>query len=127
MKVMIVDDEPDIQPLFEQRFRRELRAALISFHFAFSGHEAMQYLADKQSADLVLILTDINMPTMSGLELLRGIKKLRPEMEVIMITAYDDETKHRQAMEWGASDYLIKPIDFESLKQTILNHKQRPA
>lgn len=121
MLIMVVDDEPDIQLLFEQRFRKEIRNGELEFRFAFSGCEALEVLNSSAGTDLVLILSDINMPGMSGLELLREIKGLRPGMPVFMITAYDDQEKYREAMDCGANDYLAKPLDFGELKEKILS------
>lgn len=121
MFIMVVDDEPDIQMLFEQRFRKEIRSGAISFRFAFSGDEAMEVLNSTAGTDLVLILSDINMPGMSGLELLREIKQCRPALPVFMITAYDDQEKYREAMDCGANEYLAKPLDFGELREKILS------
>jgi CheY-like chemotaxis protein len=121
MLIMVVDDEPDIQMLFEQRFRKEIRNGELEFRFAFSGSEALEVLNSSVGTDLVLILSDINMPGMSGLELLREIKGQRPGMPVFMITAYDDQEKYREAMDCGANDYLAKPLDFGELKEKILS------
>ncbi len=120
MTVLVVDDETDVQLLFEQKFRKERKAGLIQFHFAFSGEAALAYLQEKDIVDLVLILADINMPGMSGLELLRRIKERFTHLRVFMITAYGDEQNYRKAMEDGAEDYIAKPIDFDDLKRKIL-------
>lgn len=120
MLIMVVDDEPDIQMLFEQRFRKEIRGGELSFRFAFSGAEALEILNSTAGTDLVLILSDINMPGMSGLDLLKAIKHARPALPVFMITAYDDQEKFREAMDNGANDYIAKPIDFTQLKEKIL-------
>lgn len=120
MKILVVDDEKDIQPLFEQRFRKEIRNGEIAFEFAFSGEEALKYL-DGNRHEAVLILSDINMPGMNGLELLDRIKqehKLPPPF-VMMITAYGDEDNYKRAMELGADDFLTKPVDFGELKEKI--------
>jgi len=126
MLIMVVDDEPDIQMLFEQRFRKEIRSGELQFRFAFSGVEALEVLDSTDSTDLVLILSDINMPGMSGLELLREIKARRPGIPVYMITAYDDQEKYREAMDCGANDYLAKPLDFGELKEKILSARKCP-
>jgi len=120
IKVMVVDDETDVQILFQQQFRRELKAGLIMFHFSFSGEDALKFLVEHEATDLVLILADINMPGMSGLELLRRIKEKNSSMKVFMITAYGDEKNHQLARQYGCDDYLTKPIDFEDLKRKIL-------
>ena len=121
MKIMVVDDELDIQLLFRQRFRKEIKSGEFHFHYAFSGADALAFLENDASTSLVLILSDINMPGMSGLELLRHIKEVRPGLKIFMITAYDDTAKHDAAIEFGADDYITKPIDFQALKQKILS------
>lgn len=120
MKVLIVDDEKDIQPLFEQRFRKEIRKGELELVFAFSSEEALHFLKSKIHK-AVLILSDINMPGMSGLELLEKIKTKHnnPPPIVMMITAYGDEENYNKAMELGADDFLTKPVDFGSLKEKI--------
>lgn len=120
MKVLVVDDEKDIQPLFQQRFRREIRNGEIEFVFAYSGEEALICLKKYQS-EAVLILSDINMPGMSGLELLRNIKQdyKKPPPVVMMITAYGDADNYSKAMELGADDFITKPVDFKALKEKI--------
>jgi len=120
MKVLVVDDEKDIQPLFQQRFRREIRNGEIEFAFAYSGEEALNYM-EKNEHEAVLILSDINMPGMSGLELLDNIKKnhREPPPLVMMITAYGDDDNYKRAMELGADDFITKPVDFSQLKQRI--------
>jgi len=119
MKVVVVDDERDVQALFEQRFRREIRQGQIDLHFAFSGEEALKLLEDRGIADIVLILSDINMPGMNGLELLKAIKSRYPHLKVFMVTAYGDEATHKRALESGCDDYLTKPIDFAMLKEHL--------
>ena len=120
MKILVVDDEKDIQTLFEQRFRREIKAKQVEFVFAFSGEDALDYLS-KLNQEAVLILSDINMPGMSGLELLEQIKTkyLKPPPVVMMITAYGDEENHKMAMKLGADDFLTKPVDFKMLKEKL--------
>ncbi|MCB0654544.1 MAG: response regulator [Saprospiraceae bacterium] len=120
MKVLVVDDERDVQVLFEQRFRKEIRNGDIQFVFAFSGEEALGYLKD-HGQEAVLILSDINMPGISGLELLRQIKQKfsAPPPVVMMITAYGDEDNYRTAMNLGADDFLTKPLDFAILKDKL--------
>lgn len=122
MKILVVDDEKDIQPLFEQRFRREIKNGEIQFVFAYSGEEALNCLKDHKH-EAVLILSDINMPGMSGLELLDKIKQKnhKPPPVVMMITAYGDEENYKRAMQLGADDFLTKPVDFKELKQKITN------
>lgn len=117
--VLVVDDEEDVQFLFKQRFRREIKAALLAFHFVFSGEEALAYLHQEGAANIVLVLSDINMPGMTGLELLRQIKHDFGGMPVHMITAYGNEETHQKAIAYGADGYLTKPLDFNLLKQTL--------
>ena len=114
MKILVVDDEKDIQPLFEQRFRREVKNGEIHFAFAYSGEEALKYMADN-SQEAVLILSDINMPGMSGLDLLKKIKQKynEPPPLVMMITAYGDTENYNTAMKLGADDFITKPVDFK--------------
>jgi len=120
MKILVVDDERDVQILFEQRFRREIREGQFSFVFAFSGEEALNYLNDLNH-EAVLILSDINMPGMTGLELLRQIKEKHysPPPVVMMITAYGDAENYSQAKSLGADDFLTKPVDFTVLKEKL--------
>ncbi|TAE59179.1 MAG: response regulator [Bacteroidetes bacterium] len=119
-KILVVDDERDIQTLFEQRFRREIREQTYAFAFAFSGEEALAYL-EKNPHEAILILSDINMPGMSGLELLRRIKAAYevPPPFVMMITAYTDSHNREQAIARGADDFVSKPIDFSALKEKL--------
>ncbi|HET6559891.1 MAG TPA: response regulator [Prolixibacteraceae bacterium] len=118
MKVLVVDDEQDIQTLFEQRFRKEIRTRLIEFAFAFSGEQALTYL-EQNVHEVVIILSDINMPGMSGLELLAHIKQKYsiPPPSVMMITAYGDAENFNAAKRLGADDFLTKPLDFTLLKE----------
>ena len=120
MKVLVVDDEKDMQALFEQRFRKEIRERVIEFAFANSGEEALLYL-NQHNHEAVLILSDINMPGMSGLELLKQIKQqyATPPPVVMMVTAYGDEQNYNQAMQLGADDFLTKPLDFSLLKEKL--------
>ncbi len=120
MKILVVDDEKDIQTLFEQRFRKEIRDKVIDFAFAFSGEDAITYL-NKHEHEAVLILSDINMPGMSGLDLLGFIKQkyLKPPPVVMMITAYGDAENYNTAKELGADDFLTKPVDFNLLKEKL--------
>ena len=120
MKILVVDDEKDVQTLFEQRFRKEIRSGAMTFAFAFSGEDALQCI-DKNEHEAILILSDINMPGMSGLELLQTIKQryLKPPPVVMMVTAYGDAENYNQAMSLGADDFLTKPVDFEILKEKL--------
>ncbi|MEI2581398.1 response regulator [Scytonema sp. PRP1] len=121
MKIMVVDDEQDVQFLFEQRFRRELRQNRISLYFTLSAEDALEQLQNNKSECLSLILTDINMPGMNGLELLKIIKENFPHLKVFVITAYNDENNYQTAQQYGADDYITKPIEFNKLKEKILN------
>lgn len=120
MKILVVDDERDIQPLFLQRFRKEIKTGSIIFEFAYSGEEALVCM-EKYKHEAVLILSDINMPGMSGLELLDTIKQNHhtPPPIVMMITAYGDADNYKKAMELGADDFLTKPVDFKLLKEKV--------
>jgi CheY-like chemotaxis protein len=120
MKILVVDDEKDVQLLFQQRFRKEIKRHELNFAFAFSGEEALDYL-DQHVHEAVLILSDINMPGMSGLELLEKIKTnyLKPPPVVMMITAYGDEQNYATATRLGADDFLTKPVDFAALKEKL--------
>ncbi|HEK20965.1 MULTISPECIES: response regulator [unclassified Mucilaginibacter] len=121
MKILVVDDEEDVQPLFLQRFRKEIRNNEVELDFAHSGEEALEYLKEKHS-EVVLILSDINMPGMSGIELLGHIREdfpTPPPPVVMMVTAYGDEENYKQAMEKGANDFLTKPLDFNLLKEKL--------
>jgi len=120
MKILVVDDENDVKVLFQQRFRREIREGEMEFMFAFSGEEALTYLR-AHNHEAVLILSDINMPGMSGLELLQQIKALfdDPSPHVIMVTAYGDQENYNHAMKHGANGFVTKPVDFISLKEKL--------
>ena len=120
MKIMIVDDEEDIQCLFKQKFRREIKEGKIEFCFALSAEAALNYLQNKE-ASVVLILSDINMPGMNGLELLKIIKDKFTGIKVFIITAYGDDQNYRTAIEYGADDYINKPVNFEELKAKIFS------
>ncbi|MDZ7364116.1 MAG: response regulator [candidate division KSB1 bacterium] len=119
MRVMVVDDEQDVQFMFQQRFRKEEKAGRIALQFAFSGEEALSQLTNSKPAEIFLILTDINMPGMSGLDLLRELKQRYALIKVFMITAYNDEEKYRTAKNYGCDGYFTKPIDFDILKKKI--------
>jgi CheY-like chemotaxis protein len=121
MKIMVVDDEQDVQFLFEQRFRREIKQNQIKLYFTLSAEQALEQLQSNQSKCVSLILADINMPGMNGLELLRIIKESYPNLKVFIITAYDDENNYSTAKTYGADDYITKPIEFNKLKEKILN------
>jgi len=120
MNILVVDDESDIQPLFKQRFRKEIKNGEVVFHFALSGEEAITYL-ESEASQVVLILSDVNMPGMSGLELLQHIRESHSTAPpfVMMITAYGDESNYRRSMQLGANDFLTKPLDFRLLKDKL--------
>lgn len=117
--ILVVDDEPDVELLFRQQFRRALRMGRFAMEFAQSADSALERIADAASGTLILILSDINMPGMSGLELLPRAKAARPDVPVIMITAYGDAETERRAIEGGAEALLTKPIDFGRLQTEI--------
>jgi CheY-like chemotaxis protein len=125
--ILVVDDEPDVEVLFRQQFRRDLRAGRFTMEFAQSAPMALQRITNAGDKSLILILSDINMPGMSGLELLPKAKCLRPDVPIIMITAYGDAQTKRQALENGAEALLIKPIDFGTLRNEIDSRVERPA
>ena len=117
--ILVVDDESDVEDLFRQQFRRDIRAGRFTMEFAASGDRALQKISDANAVPLILILSDINMPGMSGLELLPKAKASRPDVPVIMITAYGDGDTRRRALEGGAEALLTKPIDFTALRSEI--------
>jgi CheY-like chemotaxis protein len=119
VSILVVDDEPDVADLFRQRFRHEARQGTYVLHFAFSAAEALEQLSGEVLPPLIVILSDINMPGMDGLELLHEIKRLRPELPVMMVTAYGDEERRRRAKEYGAAEFLTKPVDFDYLKDQL--------
>jgi CheY-like chemotaxis protein len=122
--ILVVDDEPDVADLFRQRFRRESRQGKYIMHFAASGAEALDRLTEEIRPALVVVLSDINMPGMDGLELLGEIKQRRPELPVMMVTAYGDDERRRRARELGAFEFITKPVDFDRLKEQL---RQLPA
>ncbi|MFZ1002843.1 MAG: response regulator [Pseudolabrys sp.] len=125
--ILVVDDEPVVEMLFRQHFRRDLRAGRFSMEFAQSASAALQSISDASDASLILILSDINMPGMSGLELLPKAKAVRPDVPVIMITAYGDAETKQKALESGADALLTKPIDFVMLRNEIDTRVERAA
>ena len=125
--ILVVDDEPDVEMLFRQHFRRDLRAGRFTMEFAQSAPVALQSISNASDASLILILSDINMPGMSGLELLPKAKEVRPDVPVIMITAYGDAETKRKALENGADALLTKPIDFVLLRNEIDTRIERAA
>jgi len=125
--IVVVDDEPDVEVLFRQQFRRDLRAGRFTMEFAQSAPAALQRITDAAGVSLILILSDINMPGMNGFELLPKAKALRPDVPIIMITAYGDPETKQQALENGAEALLTKPIDFAELRNEIDMRIERAA
>jgi len=119
MNILVVDDEKDMEMLFRQKFRKEVRSGDIHFEFAFSGNEALEILRSKNPPDVVYIFSDINMPGMSGLKLLDKVKDEFPKIVVSMISAYGDDENYQKAIASGASEFFTKPVDFNSLKEEI--------
>jgi len=117
--ILVVDDEPDVEALFRQQFRREMRAGRFVMDFASSGPQAIERIQEADEGSLILVFSDINMPGMTGLELLPRVKAMLPEVPIIMITAYGDAATLRRAKEAGADDVFGKPIDFMALKAEI--------
>jgi CheY-like chemotaxis protein len=125
--ILVVDDEPDVEVLFRQYFRRDLRVGRFTMEFAISGSAALERITDAEAASLILILSDVNMPGMSGLELLPKARAARPAVPIIMITAYGDAETKRKALEGGAKALLTKPVDFALLRNQIETLVQRAA
>ena len=119
VSILVVDDEPDVAELFRQRFRGETRQGKYVLHYAGSGAEALDRLAGEIEPPLVAVLSDINMPGMDGLQLLGEIKQRFPDLPVMMVTAYGYDERRRRAAEYGAADFLAKPVDFEHLKAQL--------
>jgi CheY-like chemotaxis protein len=119
VSILVVDDEADVGLLFRQRFRREVREGKYVLHFAYSGEEAIDKLSDGIRPQLIVILSDINMPGMDGLALLREVKERHPELPVIMVTAYGDDERRRRASDYGAAEFVTKPVDFDFLKEQL--------
>jgi CheY-like chemotaxis protein len=119
ISILVVDDEPDVAELFKRKFRRELRNGDYVMHFAYSGEEAIKMLDAEIEPIIMLVLSDINMPGMSGIELLKDTRKRWPDLPIAMITAYGDPESRQKAQNAGAADFLTKPIDFAKLKGKI--------
>jgi DNA-binding NtrC family response regulator len=119
VSIMVVDDEPDVAELFRQRFRHEVRQGQYVMHFAASAEEALGKLDDGVRPELIVVLSDINMPGMDGLGLLQEVKRRNAQLPVIMVTAYGDEDRRRMATEYGAADFVTKPVDFDNLKRQL--------
>ncbi|MGY4496705.1 CheY-like chemotaxis protein [Bradyrhizobium sp. GM24.11] len=125
--ILVVDDEPDVEALFRQQFRRDLRAGRFQMEFAPSASDALKLAAEVRDPSLILILSDINMPGMSGLDMLPKVRAEHPHVPVIMITAYGDAETRRKAIERGATGLLTKPIDFALLRQQIDTRLEQAA
>ena len=123
--ILVVDDEPDVESMFRQHFRRDLRSGRFIMEFALSAAAALERVKAITDLSLILILSDINMPGMTGLEMLPKVKELRPDVPVIMISAYGDAETKRKAIEGGAEGLLTKPIDFSLLKEEIDTRLER--
>lgn len=119
MKILIVDDERDVEDLFRQKFRKEIRNEGLELDFAFSGQEALEILGSENPPQVVYVFSDINMPGMSGLEMLAIIKEKFPTIQVSMISAYGDQENYNKAMNSGAKGFFTKPVDFEALRSEI--------
>jgi CheY-like chemotaxis protein len=127
VSLLIVDDETDVAALFRQHFRHEVRQGLYVLHFAYSAVEALEKLENGIEPQLIVILSDINMPAMDGLALLREIKRRRPDLPVMMVTAYGDDDRRRRAGEYGAAQFITKPVDFALLKRQLQHLPGPPA
>ncbi len=117
--ILVVDDESDMEALFRQQFRRDLKAGRFGLEFATSAQEALRVVEEASGRDIILLLSDINMPGMSGFDLLPRAKAARPDLPVIMVTAYGDADTRRRALESGAEALLPKPIDFAALRAEV--------
>ncbi len=125
LKFLVVDDEVDVEMLFRQHFRKEIRSGDLILEFAFSGDEALRILRDTDPPDVMYIFSDINMPGMTGIELLEKVKAEFPPIHVSMISAYGDDDNMRSAMSSGAKEFFTKPIDFEKLKEEIRQYSDK--
>jgi two-component system response regulator (stage 0 sporulation protein F) len=126
VKILVVDDEHDVEILFKQQFRREIRSGELELAFAFSGNEALRLLESTEPPEILYVFSDINMPGMTGLELLDTVKQRYPKIQVSMISAYGDDENYQNAIQSGAKEFFTKPINFETLRQEIrsyLDHK----
>jgi two-component system response regulator (stage 0 sporulation protein F) len=126
VKILVVDDEHDVEILFKQQFRREIRSGELEMAFAFSGNEALKLLESTEPPEILYVFSDINMPGMTGLELLDTVKQLYPKIQVSMISAYGDDENYQNAIQSGAKEFFTKPVNFDTLRQeirTYLDHK----
>jgi two-component system, response regulator, stage 0 sporulation protein F len=126
VKILVVDDEHDVEILFKQQFRREIRSGELELAFAFSGNEALRLLESTEPPEILYVFSDINMPGMTGLELLDTVKQRYPKIQVSMISAYGDDDNYQNAIQSGAKEFFTKPINFDTLRQEIrsyLDHK----
>jgi CheY-like chemotaxis protein len=126
VSILVVDDELDVAELFRQRFRREIRQGMYVLHYATSGAEALDRLAGEIEPTLLAVLSDINMPEMDGLQLLGEIKQRFPDLPVMMVTAYGDDERRRLASEYGAAEFITKPVDFDFLKTQLRDLSDAP-
>ena len=127
VSILVVDDEADVAALFRQHFRHEVRQGSYVLHFAYSAEEALEKLENGIEPQLIVILSDINMPGMDGIALLREIKKRWPDLPVMMVTAYGDDERRRRAGEYGAAEFITKPVDFDVLKTQLQQFSAPPA
>lgn len=125
MKILIVDDERDVEDLFRQKLRKEIKSGQLELVFAFSGQEALEILGSENPPQVVYVFSDINMPGMSGLEMLAVIKEKFPQIHVSMVSAYGDSENYNKAISSGAKGFFTKPVDFESLKKEIASLKEK--
>ena len=119
--VLIVDDETDVEFLFMQKFRKEIKEGIVKFNFAFSADQALEFLKNMPATDIILVLSDINMPGRSGIELLKILKSDFPHLKVFMVSAYNDDEHRSMAERSGADDFISKPVDFNELKSRVMS------
>ena len=119
MKILVVDDEPEVKALYLQWYDEEIKAGIFEFSFVYSGEEALKFMEKGDASNVVLILSDINMPGMTGLELLRKLKEKNKELPVVMVSAYGDEQNYTLAKDYGADAFVNKPVDFDDLKNKL--------
>jgi two-component system chemotaxis response regulator CheY len=122
MKILVVDDELDVKDMFMQRFRKQIKAGSIELIFAHSAFDALKLLSGVNESDCMLILSDINMPEMTGFELLLKVKELKPEIKVFMVSAYGDSENMNKAKSFGADDFIVKPVDFKLLEDKLFQY-----